>query len=398
METSKLNYISSDGVYTPVGNLSNVVQQLPPAVYEIRVVPMQGAKIFVRDNVDTSVPSHIYGKIPSYLKKSFDAFDRRQNNTGILLSGERGMGKSLFARMAINEALSRGMAVITVSDSSAVPLVSQITQPLLVVLDEFEKNFAKKPDDDDDASTEGAQTQFLSMLDGIGSANKRMFIATVNDTSKLSKYMLNRPGRFYYHFTFKSLSEAEIREYLDREANKASKKAIGMAVSVMQAYSINYDGIAAIAAELNAGNSIEDTLRDLNLDREGEKQHRLEIDINGYTYSDTVYYSYDEIRTFNSFNETLYYHGKNEWPNQATANSYLGPNIDVTFDGAKLTLAKDGSVIVPKSAISDIGLNYIKLEINGKETKHVSVRDLGKVSDIRIKTTRSHSMPLYMDV
>ena len=95
MENSKLNYIVSEGVYTPVGNLSNVVQQLPPAVYVIRDFPMQGTKLIKRDSVDTSSPKNIYGKIPSYLEKTFSAFERRRLNTGVLLSGERGMGKTL---------------------------------------------------------------------------------------------------------------------------------------------------------------------------------------------------------------------------------------------------------------------------------------------------------------
>ena len=104
MKCDKLNYIVNNSSYTPVGNLKDVVSNLPAAVFEIRDVPFAGTQLFIRDNIDTSVPKKVYGKLPVNLEKAFRAFDRRPLNTGILLSGERGMGKTMFARMAINEA------------------------------------------------------------------------------------------------------------------------------------------------------------------------------------------------------------------------------------------------------------------------------------------------------
>lgn len=70
---------------------------LPTGVYEIKNMPMHGTILELRDNVDSSVPDKIYGRIPEMVKKTFRAFLRRGRSTGVLLSGERGMGKSMFA-------------------------------------------------------------------------------------------------------------------------------------------------------------------------------------------------------------------------------------------------------------------------------------------------------------
>lgn len=392
MENSKLNYIVSEGVYTPVGNLSNVVQQLPPAVYVIRDFPMQGTKLIKRDSVDTSSPKNIYGKIPSYLEKTFSAFERRRLNTGVLLSGERGMGKTLFVRMAIKRALDMGLAVVSLDSdtevSSAINILNSVTQPLVVVMDEFEKNFSDKDDDDH----KNAQTPFLSMLDGIGASQKRLYIATVNDTYNLSQYLLNRPGRFYYHFEFKSLTGDEMREYLTREAKRISRKTLEYAASVMQSYRINYDGIAAIAAELNSGASIGEAMHDLNLDREGASRQRVMATFNGYQYECIAYDSLDEIRDNRSYNACMYAVEINE-----NSDTFPGTRIDIYFDGSKMTMSKHGDVIIPKSAITSIRLNNKTIKKKGEDTAYVTTEDI-KVSDITLRPSVSSSGAVYMDV
>ena len=393
MENSKLNYIVSDGVYTPVGNLSNVVQQLPPAVYVIRDFPMQGTKLIKRDSVDTSSPKSIYGKIPSYLEKTFSAFERRRLNTGVLLSGERGMGNTLFVRMAIKRALDMGLAVVSLDSdtnvSSAINILNSVTQPLVVVMDEFEKNFRDKDDEDDHKN---AQTSFLSILDGIGASQKRLYIATVNDTYNLSQYLLNRPGRFYYHFEFKSLTSDEMREYLTRETKRITKKTLEYAVSVMQSYRINYDGIAAIAAELNSGASIGVAMHDLNLDREGASRQRVMATFNGYQYECIAYDSLDEIRDNKSYNLCMYAVEINE-----NSDKFPGTRIDIYFDGSKMTISKHGGVIIPKSAITSIRLNNRTIKKKGEDTAYVTTEDI-KVSDITLRPSVSASGAVYMDI
>ena len=285
-ERPKQNYIVNGSTVRPVGSLRQVEPYLEANVYSIYVSPLAGPELEIVDNIDLSVPKRVYGNIMERVDKSFKAYSYRERNTGILLSGERGMGKTLFIRIAINRALEMGIPVLmlrkTSSLESIIDTVNSITQPLLVVMDEFEKNFSISSDGD--GPDNGDQTQFLTMLDGLGSSEKRMFIASINSTYNINEFLLNRPGRFYYHFDFPSLGEKECTEYLSHETRGLNKKTIQYAVMAMQNYSINYDGLAAIATELNHGHPIEDTLRDLNLDRQGNSSYEVVVMINGFEY------------------------------------------------------------------------------------------------------------------
>ena len=57
------------------------------------------------------------------------------------------------------------------------------------------------------------QSGLLSLFDGT-SQGKKLFIITCNSLSKLNDYLVNRPGRFHYHFRFEYPSSEEIMEYL----------------------------------------------------------------------------------------------------------------------------------------------------------------------------------------
>jgi hypothetical protein len=403
--TKKTQYLVSGSAYTPVGDLRNVTSSLEPAVYEIKSEAFRGTFLQIRENVDTSVPVKIYGRIPGMLAKTFRTFERRDKSTGVLLSGERGMGKSMFARLAVSEALKRRIPVILLTGScgvdDAVEIVNQITQPIVVVMDEFEKNFPMESDDDDDDEKKGKQQKFLSMLDGMGSSEKRLFIATVNKTSDLSKFFLNRPGRFFYHFEFNTLTHEEMREYLEGECNRkiVKKKTIDYAVACMGTYAVNYDGIAAIVEELNNGSTIEEALTDLNLDRKGDDAYVLSIRVNGAEYTSEKWCDLNSIREETGCSDYFYLNsgvkgsfgriGKTDIP---------GHSLTICYDGTGLKLNKDGIAIIPRSSIRTIGLDDCFLKKGHNEVRKVSPDELGSVGDIVLNPIKSVPRALYLDV
>ena len=144
-ERPKQNYINFGSSVRPVGSLRQIQPFLDAKVYNIDVLPMSGPVLEIVDNIDLSVPERVYGDIMARVNKSFEAYGYRDRNTGILLSGERGMGKTLFIRIAINRALGMGMPVIMLKKtdelSGIIETINSITQPVLIVMDEFEKNF-----------------------------------------------------------------------------------------------------------------------------------------------------------------------------------------------------------------------------------------------------------------
>lgn len=395
-----MNYVKSGSTYTPIGSLREVTNVLEPHVYQIVMPPMSGPKLEIVDNIDLSIPKKVYGKVPSQVAKCFAAYDRRPRNTGVLLSGERGMGKTLFIRIAMNEALKRDIPVIVLSRTKAleayVGLINSITQPVLVVMDEFEKNF----DTDDKSEDQGT---FLSMLDGLGSSQKRMFIASVNYRHKISQFMINRPGRFYYHFEFKPLSDVEMIEYLTNETKGVDQKSIKYAVQIMQNYPINYDGLSAIAAELNAGIDINETLRDLNLDRIGVSALQCSLNINGYDYSGTLNMSIDSLQTRESVGidmRSVKYVGSNSKVKPST-KGFLGNDITVYLSAIKMTMDETGIVRLNV----DESLDYIYVDESiphptkkGDTINYVHMKDINSVSEISIRPKPIKAAPMYLTV
>ncbi|WP_405325699.1 AAA family ATPase [Fibrobacter sp.] len=395
-----MNYVKSGSTYTPIGSLREVTNVLEPHVYQIVMPPMSGPKLEIVDNIDLSIPKKVYGKVPSQVDKCFAAYDRRPRNTGVLLSGERGMGKTLFIRIAMNEALKRDIPVIVLSRTKAleayVGLINSITQPVLVVMDEFEKNF----DTDDKSEDQGT---FLSMLDGLGSSQKRMFIASVNYRHKISQFMINRPGRFYYHFEFKPLSDVEMIEYLTNETKGVDQKSIKYAVQIMQNYPINYDGLSAIADELNAGLDINETLRDLNLDRIGVSALQCSVNINGYDYSGTLNMSIDSLQSRETVGidmRSVKYVGSNSKLKPST-KGFIGNEISVYLSAIKMTMDETGIVRLNV----DESLDYIYLEENiphptkkGDTICYLHMKDIKSVSEISIRPKPIRSAPMYLTV
>lgn len=104
----------------------------------------------------------------------------------------------------------------------------------------------------------------LSLFDGIGNG-KKLFVITCNDLHDLSSYLLNRPGRFHYHFTLSTPNSEEIREYMMDKLKPEYQCNIEKIINFAAYTEITYDCLRAIAFELNNGYTLKETLGDLNI-------------------------------------------------------------------------------------------------------------------------------------
>ena len=78
-------------------------------------------------------------------------------------------------------------------------------------------------------------------------------------------YLVNRPGRFHYHFRFAYPSHREITEYLQDKLNPEFYSEIEEVVKFSSKVNLNYDCLRAIAFELNMGIPFEEAITDLNI-------------------------------------------------------------------------------------------------------------------------------------
>lgn len=233
---------------------------LPTGTYEVSFNPMKGFALTERPALEIK-EDKIYGVHGVKVEKVLNAFSTFNRNLGVILSGQKGIGKSLFARILAAKAVERDIPLIIVSEYNfgIANFIDSIQQEVIVLFDEFEKTFDK-----DCREGTSPQEEMLSLFDGIGNG-KKLFVITCNDLHDLSSYLLNRPGRFHYHFTLSTPNSEEIREYMMDKLKPEYQCNIEKIINFAAYTEITYDCLRAIAFELNNGYTLKETLGDLNI-------------------------------------------------------------------------------------------------------------------------------------
>ena len=104
----------------------------------------------------------------------------------------------------------------------------------------------------------------LSLFDGT-SNDKKCYCITCNNLRDLNEYLLNRPGRFHYHFRFDYPDNNEIEIYLKDKLQECYYDEIKNVIRFSNTTNLNYDCLRAIAFELNNGYSFKEAIDDLNI-------------------------------------------------------------------------------------------------------------------------------------
>jgi len=255
-----MNIVNSGNRFQVYGEDVKTYKSLPVGSYNVEFHKMIGFYLTERHDLVVT-EDKIYGSSMAKVMKVMRSYNISDRNFGVLLSGQKGIGKSLFVRLVAQEAIKSSLPVIVVS--TAIPgladFLSSIEQDCVVVFDEFEKTFAKQED-------WNPQDEMLSLFDGIDGGHK-LFIVTCNKLEDLSQYMLNRPGRFHYHFTMSAPSQDEVREYMVDKVAPEYQDAIDDVVNLSGVVDMPYDFLRAIAFELNQGYSLKEAMGDLNITR-----------------------------------------------------------------------------------------------------------------------------------
>ena len=259
--------ISVGDTYRLYGSEVKTHSDLPVGTYEIQFNPMAGYSLEKVDDL-TAVGERVYGNRQVKADKIIRSYKHMDRNLGVMLSGDKGQGKSLFVRMLADAARADDMPVIKVT--KATPGIADFIDSLgecLVIFDEFEKVFRKSSSYDDEDNSSNSQDQFLSVFDGTSSVN-RIYCITFNNMYGVSNYMLNRPGRFHYHLRFDYPTVDEIETYLIENVEGITTQQIKDVVRFSLRTSINYDHLRAISFEFKThenGTRLGDFIDDLNI-------------------------------------------------------------------------------------------------------------------------------------
>lgn len=205
---------------------------------------------FLEDIEGFKFPEKVYEidkDLREIVKKSFDNND---TNLGVLLTGNKGQGKSVTAKLICKD---MGLPVVVINkpipnDINFIKFLKGISQNYVLFIDEFEKLFKSSNSHGNEKNENHSQESFLSFMDGaLTSEGKILFLMTTND--HVNEFMINRPSRIKFLKEYDELSEDLFNMIVDDKlVNKEFKQDLENNVSFLN---LNIDLLVNIINDIN---------------------------------------------------------------------------------------------------------------------------------------------------
>jgi transcriptional regulator with PAS, ATPase and Fis domain len=274
-------------------------QLLPNGTY-LTKFDVRNNEYYLELTEDFTTPNKIYGNSELLSTRYVNTFNDSTKNMGILLTGLKGTGKSLTAKLT---AIKSNIPVILITEEFVgeefKSFLNNIKQEVVIFIDEFEKVYSEN----------NTQQSLLSLLDGVFEG-KKLFIFTSNMVNKVNTYMLNRPGRIRYLAEYESLDESVINDVInDILINKSNISGLLSVLDILG--SISMDSLVSLITEMNTyGETANEAIKYLNI-RPEDSQYSVNIMIDGIKVG-TTSIRIHPLRIIDTYIE-FYNSSKKEW-------------------------------------------------------------------------------------
>lgn len=256
-------------------NDETALDALPPRIYTIQFDDQIGFYLSITKD-QLQLPKKIYGDYQARVNQCITTYNDRSSSTGILLTGDKGTGKTLLMSLLANAVITENkIPVILVNSPYSGDKFMSFIEALgecCLVFDEVGKMYSARDRDDSRPS----QENLLSLMDGVDKT-KRLILMTENEIYNISSFMLNRPSRIYYHFQYKKLNESSINEYcVEHNVDETTTQDV---VDLSRRTAIfSFDMLQSIIEEHNRfGESVSIIIENLNIDSRESAGTSLEI-------------------------------------------------------------------------------------------------------------------------
>lgn len=215
-------------------------------------------KAYLEETDPPTMPSGLYTQgIDKFINKVLRTFNSvNKNTTGVLLSGLKGSGKTLTAKML---ALKSDIPIIIVDEQfpagRLTSFFAKVKQEVCILFDEVDKN-----------QRSWDSKMLLTFLDGLEDNCKKLVVFTCNDVDFANANLIDRCSRIRYYKIFEGLSDEEINNIVDDLLRDKSKKET-LISRINGIATKSYDNIIAAITEVNnnPNDNIDELLDDLNI-------------------------------------------------------------------------------------------------------------------------------------